>query len=152
MKTIEEIYAAINPLPAMLAAKGKAEPKVQIEFEANAGITLWLKWRKPKGNSWELDLKCFLDSDPDIAVAKAMQFIDELPSAEDAKLIEFRTELAKLIDSGRDLGIDLDYINPLVATMKRLSENIITDQSEPVETPPPAPSPTAKDDDDDIPF
>jgi hypothetical protein len=35
---------------------------------------------------------------------------------------EFMAQLAKVIDLGRENGIDIAYLNPLYATMKRLSE------------------------------
>jgi hypothetical protein len=37
-------------------------------------------------------------------------------------------KLGTLIDFARDDGIKVDYLNPLVETMKRLSENVITHQ------------------------
>jgi hypothetical protein len=35
-------------------------------------------------------------------------------------------QLGKLIDAGKSGGIEVDYLNPLLDTMKRLSENVIT--------------------------
>ena len=48
--------------------------------------------------------------------------------AEQAKLNDFMSALGKVIDLGNQHGIEADYLNPLVASMKKLSENIITDQ------------------------
>jgi hypothetical protein len=54
--------------------------------------------------------------------------IDNLPSEEERNLREFQHDLGKLIDKGRDFGIDVEFVNPLVETSKRLAENALTDQ------------------------
>ena len=139
MLTTDDIYAAINPLPAMLSAKGKVAPSVDLKIEANAGFCINLNWRKyGAASDWDKDYKSFLDDSFDKALGHALAFINGLPSAEDARLHAFMNKLGKLIDVGKMEGIAVDYLNPLLDTMKRLSENVITYQ--------PAPS------DDDIPF
>lgn len=124
ISTIEDIYAAINPLPGMLAEKGKKQPEAVMRVEANAGFSIHLSWVEGRG-IYEREYRCFLGSAEEV-VAKAIHFINELPSAEYAKLYDFMGALGKVIDAGRDLGVDVDYLNPLTDTMKRLSQNIIT--------------------------
>jgi hypothetical protein len=65
---------------------------------------------------------------PEVAVAALMDVIAALPSLDEARLREFQHDLGKLIDKGRDYGIDVDFVNPLIATAKRLAENALTDQ------------------------
>ena len=130
--TIDDIYAAINPLPAMLAEKGKVSPEVDARIEANAGISISMNWRKPHtNNDWEKNYECFLGDDFAKALRKATSFIKALPTAEQAKLHHFMNKLGKLIDAGKADGIDVDYLNPLLDSMKRLSENVITHQPSP---------------------
>lgn len=125
--TIDEIYAAINPLPAMLSAKGKVKPEVQMLLDANAGISILMSWDKRYATySYERDYKTFMGGSFQESLAKAIEFIKELPSAEQAKLHDFMGKLGKLIDAGKEDGIALDYMNPLIDSMKRLSENVIT--------------------------
>ena len=129
MTTIDDIYAAINPLPAKLAAKGKVCPEVDVRIEANAGINISMNWRKPhSSNDWDKNYECFLGEDFAAALDKAISFIEFLPSEEQAKLHHFMGQLGKLIDAGKSDGIEVDYLNPLLDTMKRLSENVITHQ------------------------
>jgi hypothetical protein len=129
MTTIEDIYAAINPIPAMLAEKGKIKPEVEFRIEANAGVWLAMSWGKRHAlNEWERDYKSFMGKDFAEALTKGLEFIKELPSAEQAKLHDFMGKLGKLIDAGKADGIAVDYMNPLLDTMKRLSENVITYQ------------------------
>jgi len=128
MTTISDIYAAINPLPVMLSAKGKTRPEVHFEIEANASLTISLKWHKFGGGDWDNEYEWCRGDTFDEALAKAVKFIDELPSAEEARLHAFMGKLGSLIDAGRSEGIAVDYLNPLLDTMKRLSENVITYQ------------------------
>lgn len=125
--TIDDIYAAINPLPAMLADKGKVVPEVEFRIEANAGINISMSWRKPySNNDWDKKYECFLGKDFPEALRKAADFIKALPSADQAKLHHFMGKLGNLIDAAKSDGIEVDYLNPLLDTMKRLSENVIT--------------------------
>lgn len=129
MTTIDEIYAAINPMPAMLSAKGKVNPVSYLRIEANAGIDLTLSWVKAgSSKEWDREYKCIHGDTADEATAAAISFINALPDAKTARLHDFMSQLGKVIDSGRDLGIEVDYLSPLTDTMKRLSENIITHQ------------------------
>lgn len=127
--TIEEVYAAVNPMPAMLSAKGRVNPRITIEFEANARVVVWLRWQaeRPKYRGDE-EIKGAYGYTADEAVAKALAMIKALPSLKEAKLHAFMADLGRLIDDGRSVGIDVEYLNPLTETMKRLSENIITYQ------------------------
>jgi len=126
MTTIDEIYAGINPLPAMLSAKGKVNPSVNCRIEANADVCIGMNWKKPYCyNEWEKEYQHFSGDTVEQAVAKAIAFINELPSAEQAKLHHFMGKLGRLIDAGKDDGIAVDYLNPLLDSMKRLSENVI---------------------------
>ena len=129
--TIEDIYAAINPLPAALSAKGKIKPDVSLCVQANADISISMSWEKRNATyAYERDYKTCLGDTFEQVIGKAVEFITGLPSAEQAKLHDFMGNLGRLIDVGKSDGIDLDYINPLLDTMKRLSENVITFQPE----------------------
>ena len=54
--------------------------------------------------------------------------LKKLPSAKDENTRAFMRDLGKLIDNGRKIGLEVEFMNPLVESMKRLSENIITHQ------------------------
>lgn len=132
MTTIDDIYAAINPLPAMLSEKGKVRPEVIVMIYANDKLCIYMNWKKPyAANDWEMESEVLNGDTFEDAEAKAIAFINDLPSAKDAKLHHFMGKLGHLIDAGKDEGIDLDYLNPLLDTMKKLSENVITYKPEP---------------------
>lgn len=125
--TIDAIYAAINPLSAKLLAKGKANPFAKLEVEANARMSILVSWKKYGASSdWDKEYHHFFGDSFDECLSKTEAFIAGLPSAEDARLHAFMDKLGKLIDVGKTEGIAVDYLNPLLDTMKRLSENVIT--------------------------
>jgi len=131
MTTIDDIYAAINPMPAMLSAKGLVKPEVQVQIEANARIKIMLAFRKPfTKNDWERSYEFGIGNTFEEAAVNALEVIAKLPTREEANLQHFMAGLGKLIDQGKDAGIGIDYLNPLLDSMKKLSDNAITYQPE----------------------
>lgn len=59
---------------------------------------------------------------------RAHAFVNGLVSVDDAKKNDFIAAVGRLIEQGRDVGIDVDFLNPLTDMMKTLSTNIITKQ------------------------
>lgn len=62
------------------------------------------------------------------SLSKVANFIDNLKSVEDTKRDDFIAAVGRLIDQGRDVGIEVDFLNPLTQMMEKLSSNIITEQ------------------------
>lgn len=63
------------------------------------------------------------------AVKGMAAYARTIPSVEESKRARFLESLGRVIDEGRAIGIEAGFMNPLVETMRQLSENIITDQS-----------------------
>lgn len=127
MTTIDDIYAAINPIPAQLSAKGKVKPSVEFRIEANAALSFMLSWRKfGSDRDWEREYEYFTGANFNEALVKVTEFVNDLPSAERSRLNHFMAQLGDLIDAGKSEGIDVDFLNPLIDTMKRLSKNVLT--------------------------
>lgn len=55
----------------------------------------------------------------------ANEHIDGLPFIGDVRRKEFTAALARLIEMGREIGIEEGFVNPLSDMMKKLSTNII---------------------------
>jgi hypothetical protein len=125
---ITEAQARVDALAKRLQEKGVKNARAEIEIHSHVqpNVFLWGDEIDGKGGS----LKGFYRVEsPDAGFERAYEFIDALPSAEEIAQRAFMRQLGELIDKGRDLGIDLDFINPLSETMRRLSENVITDRS-----------------------
>jgi len=128
MNTIE-IQQIINTMPARMSAKGLREPAVEFSLRANVSLQVMLKWKKG-GGVYDHHYEWLCADSPREALDKAEAFIAALPSAEETKRNNFLTALGKVIDLGRETGIEVEFVNPLVETMKRISENAITYRQE----------------------
>lgn len=119
----------VNDLAAAMVAKGMREPSARLEIRANEEPHVFLKWKQGLGNDiFGGDKYEFIRGDIATALEKAAAYIAKQPDAEQSKLNDFMSALGSVIDIGRKHGIDADYLNPLVASMKKLSENVLTDQ------------------------
>jgi hypothetical protein len=126
--TEQEIQKAIDAIPAMMNAKGLRQPEVVVRFNANEGITASARWDDGKGGYQPSGSEYFAASNASKTIQEILAWVHDLPSAEETKRNQFLSALGGVIDLGKQLGIDVDYVNPLRDTMKRLSENVITDQ------------------------
>ena len=124
-----EIQQIINAMPARMSAKGLREPAVEFSLSANVSPQVMLRWKK-EGDGYDNHYQWIKAESPREALDKAEAFIAALPSAEETKRNNFLTALGKVIDLGRETGIEVEFVNPLVETMKRISENAITYRQE----------------------
>lgn len=74
------------------------------------------------------DDDCDLDAWLENFVVGALQWIDKIPTKETRERNAFLRDLGHLIDTGKDVGIEVEFLNPLTAMMKTLSENVIEDK------------------------
>ncbi|WP_079212969.1 hypothetical protein [Brucella pituitosa] len=126
---IEDIQNACNEFQAALAAKGKNRTVVRFWVESHARYCINLEWHKTNSvRDWDTEGEYLHGDTPAGLVDRARKFIAALPTAEETKFREFMGALGNAIDLGRKNGIEVDFINPLTETMKRLSENALTDQ------------------------
>lgn len=62
------------------------------------------------------------------AILEAEQWIRDIPSREEIEHRAFMTQLGRLIDKGREVGVDVDFLNPLTAMMEKLATNALEDK------------------------
>lgn len=125
----EDMQARVDAMAAAMVAKGLRAPEAQYWIRSNVQSAVMLSFGKLTGatHDYERDYHHFPDDDGS-GLAKADAFIAGLPDAAERRRADFMEQLTKTIEMGRQNGIDADFVNPLVEAMKRLSENIITDQ------------------------
>jgi hypothetical protein len=70
------------------------------------------------------DLDVWLDD----AMHDAMGFIQSIPTQAEREHNAFIRQVGRLIDSGREVGIDVAFLNPLTDMMRKLSENVLEDK------------------------
>jgi hypothetical protein len=123
----KEIQKQANALVTEMLDKGLRAPDAHVTIKANAQPYVYLVWKDARRQFGEEYRSIRVDSVSG-AIQGARDFIAKIPDAEQRKLEEFMGALGKVIDLGKQNGIEADYLNPLAASMKKLSENIITDQ------------------------
>ena len=62
------------------------------------------------------------------ALVDAENWIDAIPSRDERDHEQFTSALGRLIDQGRDLGIEVDFLSPLTQMMERLATNALEDK------------------------
>lgn len=121
------IQKRVDELCAAMLAKGMVTPKAELHIESNTQPGVYMRWTD-KSEQFERATKWICADTVSEAFDEATKFISARPSAEQVRLNEFMRVLGKAIDIGNQYGIDAEYLNPLAASMKKLSENAITDQ------------------------
>lgn len=126
---VNEIQRRLDVMVSALLGKGKIQPDARFVVSANAPTLVSVSWVKRNAvQKYDRDYKAF--TAPGAILADAEAFIAALPDLETERMAEFTERLAATIEMGREIGVDAEFVNPLVEAMKRLSENAIMDQSE----------------------
>ena len=129
---ILETQEALTSLITGMMDKGLVQPEAHMTIKPGERSYIGTFWRKP-GNDGVFgspDHKFFhFDDDASDALAAARLWLAELPSAEQKAKADALALTADAIEASRKAGLEPDFVGELEAMMKRLSENVITDQS-----------------------
>jgi hypothetical protein len=125
--TPAEIMNASIALEVKVSEKGYYMPKVTSYIRwIGYDLTVNLEYRTAAGESnKDQFFHGNVDEGFEVLFKRANAFADGLPSIQEAKRNEFIASIGRLIDKGREIGIDVDFLNPLTDMMKNLSTNII---------------------------
>ncbi|MBB3411260.1 hypothetical protein FHT87_005213 [Rhizobium sp. BK316] len=127
----KEIQKRVDEISQAMTAKGLREPNVQATIESNVQPHVYLKWKDvtaPAAAILNHEYKFIRAGSIIACLDEADKFVSDMPSADETRMKQFMGALANVIELGKDNGMDVAFINPLQATMKKLSENILTDQ------------------------
>lgn len=125
-----EIQERLDAMAPRMSAKGKRDPEARLSFAANAQPYMSISWQKPNSErSYDRAHLAFKVDTVIDALNAADNAITDMPSIEEARMAEFTEKLAAVIELGNQHGIDVQFVNPLIDAMKRLSENAIEDHS-----------------------
>lgn len=89
------------------------KPYFFVQYKDLAGNTIYKTFRGDKDESWL------------VHYAKAIEYIEKLPTIEEGKVQAFQAEVIRVLELGRSLNIDTGMISPIEELVKRLSTNII---------------------------
>lgn len=130
-----DIQKRIDALAAAMSAKGLREPEAHAEIRSAQEGQVYLNWVKFGSTRAYADreYRFFKGETFTAMLDEADAEVAALPSLDETKHRDFMTALGNVIDLGRQHGIDVAYVNPLVESMKRLSENVLTFQKDAAE-------------------
>lgn len=128
------IQEHVNRLSDMMLAKGLHQPRAEFNIRSRAGMRVYLVHVPRNKKPYESNVYAwFKDGTVGEMLAAAEAHILSLPSADETKFREFMQALGGVIDLGKDNGIEVEFLNPLRATMKKLSENALAYQPQAAE-------------------
>lgn len=128
-----QIAAECARLEAVAAAKGYYMPKIAVRinwvgYELCADFEVRTDAHAPTKSEW---VYATYDDGFEVLLRRIEAKIKALVSIEDAKRDAFIAAVGRLIGQGKEIGIDVDFLNPLTEMMTKLSTNIITKQDMP---------------------
>lgn len=118
-----EIQAAVDNLASLATSKGLITPHISVEIESFCNVYFRWRWSSDSHGASASETK-FFDS-LDEGFSHVCAIILEIPSLEDRQRNEYLKRLAAAVDYGKKIGMDEDFVNPLILQMKKLSSNII---------------------------
>lgn len=124
----EDIQPRIDAVNALVTAKGLRECQVSFRVEAHMMTSCGALWYEGQHGH---DFRSYAtgQGEPEEVLSKIEAWANDLPTIDERRMAEFTELLAKTIEMGNQYGVDVQFVNPLMEAMKRLSENAITDQS-----------------------
>ena len=126
-----QIKLECEKLVKAFTAKGWKNPSAFLKVRANEELLLGLSAEHPVSEDYKDSCDIYIrGTDPATLFRQAYVDILALPDEKTAAEDEFRRALARTIEIGKRNGIDVDFVNPLIEQMKRLSENILTHNGE----------------------
>tara|TARA_R110000868_G_scaffold12098_5_gene58624 strand:- start:10034 stop:10435 length:402 start_codon:yes stop_codon:yes gene_type:complete len=123
-----EIHTAMKAIEATISDKGYYAPCASFKVNwVGYDLTIHLEY---KSSSWANVKSEFIHAKIEDGIegiiAEAVKHVSEIASIEDQKRNDFITAMGRLIDQGRDIGMEVEFMNPLTEMMGKLSTNIIT--------------------------
>jgi hypothetical protein len=125
--TPTDILREIANLEKMLTSKGFTAPHIEISVGfSTRELTANISYKAGGSSEYQFIHVEALDGF-DGLIGDTIDYINGLKSVADILKENFVASVGRLIDQGRDIGIEVDFLNPLVDMMGKLSHNILED-------------------------
>jgi hypothetical protein len=121
-----DILREINRLEKLLTNKGFTAPKIEISVGfSTRELTANVAYRAGSDVRYQF-IHIEADDGFETLIADTEDYINGLKSVAEIQKDTFIASVGRLIDQGREIGIEVDFLNPLVEMMDKLSSNILT--------------------------
>lgn len=126
--TPSEILGGLRLIEDRIKEKGYYNPSANIKVNwIGYDLTLVIESSVEAGSSGKTEfIHMTIDDGFEALFAKADAYVNGMKSIVDAKKEAFIHAIGRLIDQGREIGIEVEFMNPLTEMMGKLSTNIIT--------------------------
>jgi hypothetical protein len=129
--TVRQLKNAIADLEAQLINREMIGAYVDLELRTSDYRigSLYLSY-KTRDDAESQSKRFYAETWEDIGTAfeEAHAFVAALPSKAEIEHAEFMKMVGRAIDRGHDMGIDVQFLNPLTAMMEALATNALTKQ------------------------
>jgi hypothetical protein len=119
-----QIQERLDALARGMTAKAVPQADARFSINSHAEPYVCLAWTsRPKAGY--ADKHEWFKGSPEQALAAADAYVAALPSPEQARMTAFLSALSEAVELGKKNDIDVEFVNPLVALMKKLSKNAL---------------------------
>lgn len=120
-----DILREITRLEKLLANKGFTAPKIEISVGfSTRELTSNIAYKAGGSQEYQFIHVEALDGFESV-IADTEDYINGLKSVAEIQRDAFVASVGRLIDQGRDIGIEVEFLNPLTTMMDKLSSNIL---------------------------
>ena len=129
--TPQEIAARLVEIHSVIVDRFDAQPWIEPSADVSQAGKVSIQIYAPRGPDGGLGklLKIAMGETFEEVLDAALAFVTALPPASESKRRDWQKQLGKLIDDGREIGIETEFLNPLEASMKRLASNALTHEA-----------------------
>lgn len=129
--TIKDVQSRIDAITSAAVDRGMAEPDLSIRVSSCGGYA-YLNWYEVSPETGYKERKSKLvnyqGAYPEPALAGIAEFVESQKTADELEVANATRLVALALEASRKVGLEPEFTNPLEAIMKKLSENVITDQ------------------------
>ena len=120
-----DILREITRLEKMLANKGFTAPKIEISVGfSTRELTANISYKAGSEVQYKF-IHLEADDGFEGLIADTEDYINGLKSVAEIKRDAFVASVGRLIDQGREIGVEVEFLNPLTTMMDKLSSNIL---------------------------
>lgn len=124
-----DILREIARLEKLLISKGFAAPKIEISVGfSTRELTASVAYRSGSDVKYQF-IHIEADDGFESLIADTEDYINGLKSVAEIQKDTFIAAVGRLIDQGREIGVEVEFLNPLTDMMTKLSSNIITNSA-----------------------
>ena len=122
-----DILREITRLEKLLANKGFTAPKIEISVGfSTRELTSNIAYKAGGSSEYHFIHVEALDGFESV-IQDTEDYINGLKSVAEIQRDAFVASVGRLIDQGREIGVEVEFLNPLTTMMDKLSHNILED-------------------------